>query len=146
MACAVCSTIFSGERPALWSESEDPLRGFQTFQEAREFEAASVRPLHPEVLQMCYGALGGCQICDITWRHFFREKTPKEYISAPYFRRGLTVHNFRGSGTHYRLRNYELSGTELSEGTLEIEIALDSPIDQHITRYKTIILAPTEGK
>lgn len=145
MVCSICATIFSGERPVLWADVEDPLQETKTYSEIREREAAYFRPLHAEISEVCNGVLHGCQICDIVWRHFFKEITPRQFNSNPTFQRGRMVHSFSGSGTHYRLRKYELSGTEISEDTLEIEIGLNSRMDRNISEFKTIIVAPLEG-
>jgi hypothetical protein len=142
MVCSACKNIFLGDLPPLYDEV---VKSNDVFKD-RASEQRCIRPFHEDISELCQGALNGCQICDIIWRHFFRDKTPQEYTVNPAFLRNGEIHRFFGSGTHYRIRRPDKRFRgDYTLNALELEVGLNSPMDRDIPQYKSIMLAPVEG-
>ncbi|KAF7912982.1 uncharacterized protein EAF01_002003 [Botrytis porri] len=92
---------------------------------------------------MCEGAINGCQLCDIIWRHFFRDKSPEEYREFPLWLRGGAVHLVR-SGSRYRVKGVgdgggsEEKGDGYGDEGFEIMVELNTQMDREVPRWKTI--------
>ncbi|KAF2826934.1 HET-domain-containing protein [Ophiobolus disseminans] len=139
--CAICTTIFHGTRPSLYSPSLT--LQYPTYSEQHEAEAQSIRSLHSDISQIADGALAGCQICDLLWRHFFRDKTAAEYLENPIFLRHGRLHAFTGSGTHYRLKKPDtMFRDDYGAEELTLEVGLNSPMDKDVTEYKEVAVTP----
>ncbi|KAH7073690.1 hypothetical protein BKA63DRAFT_38997 [Paraphoma chrysanthemicola] len=102
MLCPICESIFRGQRPPLFEPYG--VKDYDDYRRQDEISKACIRNLHSDVSEVARGAISGCQICDIIWRHFFRDRTAKEYLQQPMFERNGMIHGFLGSGTHYRIR------------------------------------------
>ncbi|KAF7935878.1 uncharacterized protein EAE98_002098 [Botrytis deweyae] len=137
MLCATCSTIFSGDRPPLISTPSSNIDDI-------------IRPLHSDISILCDGAINGCQLCDIIWRHFFRDKSPEEYRQYPLFLRDGALHIIR-NGTRYRVKGLdqesvgsagdnEKQGDGNGDGDkgFEIMVELNAQMDREVPRWKTI--------
>ena len=144
MLCATCTAIFSGHRPPLVSTPSSSIDDI-------------VRPLHSDISTICDGAINGCQLCDIVWRHFFKDKTPEEYKEFPLFLRDGAVHLMR-NGTRYRVKglNQESArsggddenrggGNGDSDGGFEIMVELNARMDREVPRWKTINMSVLNG-
>jgi hypothetical protein len=111
-----------------------------------EIDRACIRALHSDISEVAQGAIDGCQICDIIWRHFFRDRTAQEYLQNPIFMRNDIVHSFIASGTHYRIRKPGTSHrNNYGPDDLELEVGLNSPMDKDIPQFKDIGLTSVLG-
>lgn len=144
MLCATCRTIFSGDRPPLISTLSSNIDDI-------------IRPLHSDISNLCDGAINGCQLCDIIWRHFFRDKSPDEYRQYPLFLRDGAVHVIR-NGTRYRVKGLDResvgrggdneeqgNGDGDGDGEFEIMVELNAQMDREVPRWKTINVSVLNG-
>jgi uncharacterized protein YlaI len=148
MLCTICAGIFRGERPPLWAPAPEIKHeyGSRDWTKERDIERESLRILHYDISQVANGAVWGCTICDVIWRHFFRDKTAKEHQSNPAFLRNNMIHTYMGSGTHYRImKPSRWKRDDYGPDALDIQIGLNSPMDRDIPEHKEITLDPTEG-
>lgn len=143
MICSICTRVFKGTRPPLFASSSKP---FMNYEKEREEEQKCLRSLHSDISEVARGAVNGCQICDIIWRHFFRDRTAQEYLENRGFLRSGVIHDYSGSGTHYRIRRPETTFREdYGPDALTLEVGLNSPMDRDIPIWKDITLIPIEG-
>jgi hypothetical protein len=148
MLCSICAGIFRGRRPPLWTPAPEvsQANGFRDYHREGEIERESLRRLHDDISQLADGAVWGCTICDVVWRHFLRDKTAQEYQDNPIFMRNGMIHSFVGSGTHYRiLKPNRWKRDDYGPDALEVQVALNSPMDKDIPEYKELTVEPIEG-
>ncbi|CAO2655562.1 Nn.00g043650.m01.CDS01 [Neocucurbitaria sp. VM-36] len=122
---------------------------FKGYEKEREEEQKCIRALHSDISDVARGAVTGCQICDIIWRHFFRDKTAREYMENPGFLRGNSIHTYSRSGTHYRFRkpeNLSRHASDYGPDAVTIEVGLNSPMDKDIPEWKDITMIPVEDE
>ncbi|KAH7089741.1 heterokaryon incompatibility protein-domain-containing protein [Paraphoma chrysanthemicola] len=145
MLCPICEGIFQGQRPPLFEPSG--IKDYDGYRRQDEIDRACIRNLHSDISEVARGAISGCQICDIIWRHFFRDRSAQEYLQQPMFARNGVIHSFIGSGTHYRIRRPGTSHrNDYEPDDLELEVGLNSPMDKDIPRFKDIALTSVQGE